>query len=321
VLARPAQAGAVPESVEIAPGSPMVTVRLHGRGAPPKATLVGPDGRRIAVPERPGGEFARDSHMIASNPADDTTSILVAKPAAGTWRIETHPGSAPITAVDKANALAEPAVSGGVGGRGHRRTLGYAHSPQRGEKVTFVERGPKTQKTLGVAKGGRCRQAPGGVPTRRALRCGGLRFSPGAGPAGRRQILAVIEQDGRPRETQVVASYTAPATRKPGRVRLLRAARRGSDAIVRWAGATGAKTINLEVRVSDGRRVLHVRSAKAGSLRVRGVSVRNRLTVTARSLRQDGVQSRPVTTTLRNTRRSLAVKPRVKAPRTRKDSR
>ena len=76
-----------------------------------------------------------------------------------------------------------------------------------------------------------------------------------AGPAGKREIVAKIEQDGRPREEIKVASYVAPKERMPGKPRLLRARRAGSAVLVRWASVPGAVAYNAVVTTSDGRKL------------------------------------------------------------------
>src|SRR6202008_3495262 len=116
---------------------PATTIRVHGDGAPPKFDLVGPDGRRISVPDRPGGEIVKGSHMIAEPPSENTPPVCAAEPAAGDWRVEPRAGSARITEVEHALAQPEPALAAGVGGKGYKRTLGYAFSPQPGQTGRF----------------------------------------------------------------------------------------------------------------------------------------------------------------------------------------
>jgi len=276
-----------------------VTIRVHGDGAPPKVDLVSPDGRRISVPDRPGGELVKDSHLIAENPADATTTIMVAHPAAGTWRIEPRAGSARVTAVDHADARPQPTVVGGVGGKRYARTFGYAYAPRPGQKITFVERGPRTARVLGVAKPGRCRHQPrGGDP----VRCGILRFTPARGGAGRRRILAVIEQDGQPVKPIEVAAYTAPPDRLPARPVLLRARRAGGAVVVRWQPSAGA-SFTAQATLSDGRRLVFT-SARGFRIPAvsRGVSAR----IAVRRL-ENGVPGPPARLRVKATRRSPAV--------------
>ena len=238
VLARPSQAGGGMYLVSVPADMPAFTVRLHGKGAPPKADLVGPDGRRIPM-SGDGGALVDGSHMIATNEQDNTTSIMVAKPAAGEWKIEPHADSAQVTEVDRAYSEPQPTLGAGVGGSGYNRTLGYAYAPNPGQKITFVERGERTTQILGVARAGRCKDQPEGVESGRTVACGQLKFTPGLGKAGRREIVAVIEQDGQPRDEKVVATYVAPKDRALPAPRLVRARRAGGSVLVRWAAVPG----------------------------------------------------------------------------------
>jgi hypothetical protein len=231
------------------------------------------------------GALVEGSHMIATNPEDNTTSIMVAKPAAGEWKIEPHAGSAAITEVDRAYAEPEPTLVGGVGGKGYKRTFGYAYSPNPGQTITFVEKGKRTAHVLGVARAGRCKEKAG--DERRAVACGQLRFTPARGGAGKRDIVAVFEQDGRPRGEQVIASYVAPNDRLPGRPRLLRARRAGSAVMVRWASVPGASGYTATVTTSDGRKLSFDANVKEG-IRVPGVGRDTTVRVALRALRTDG---------------------------------
>ncbi len=292
VLARPSQAGVL--SVDVPRDMPAFTVRLHGAGAPPQADLVGPDGRRIPATT---GAIVKGSHMVATNAGDDTTSIMVTGPAAGRWTIEPHAGSAKVTEVDHGFAVPEPTLVAGVSGKRYRRSLGYAFSPQPGQRITFVERGRRTTQVLGVARAGHCRKAVNGA---REVACGTLKFTPGHGPAGTRSIVAVIEQDGHPRKTVTVATYTAPQDRLPGRPGLLRARRTSSAVYVRWATVPGAKGYTAAVTTSDGRRLsfsaAHGFHVPAG----RDTSVR----IAVRALRLDGAVGRAARLRVKATRRA-----------------
>ncbi len=299
VLARTAQAPGGVQLVAIPADQPATTFRVHGDGAPPKFDLVGPDGRRISVPDRPGGEIVKGSHMIAQQPSNDTTTVFVASPAAGQWRVEPRAGSAPITEVEHALAQPEPALGAGVTGKGYKRTLGYAYAPQPGQTITFVERGPKTAHVLGVAKAGRCKEAVKGND--REVACGKLAFTPARGGAGRRDIVAVVTQDGRPRAEIKVASYVAPKDRVLGAPRLLRARRSGASVIVRWQGVAGAAGYNAVVTASDGRRLTF--SPKRTAFRIPGAGRDTTVRVAVRALRTDNAEGRTARVRVKATRR------------------
>jgi hypothetical protein len=303
--------------VQVPADMPAFTVRVHGKGASPKVDLVGPDGRRIPM-SGDGGALVDGSHMIATNPDDNTTSVMVAHPAAGEWKIEPHADSAPITEVDRAFSEAEPTLGAGVGGSGYRRTLGYAYAPNPGQKVTFVERGERTTQILGVAREGRCKAEAGGVDTDRKMACGQLKFTPGHGPAGKRQIVAMIEQDGRPRDEKVVATYTAPKDRLPARPRLLRARRAGNAVLVRWAAVPGANGYTASVTTSDGRRLSFAPASAQKAIRVAGVGRDTTLRIALRALRVDGAVGRASRLKVKATRKANVAPHKAKPLKTKK---
>jgi hypothetical protein len=294
-LARPARVGADVEGIEVPGGQTAVSIRVRGLGAPPQVTLVGPDGRRIEVPDGSGGAFVQGSHLIAQNEADDTTSILVTRPAGGRWRVEPAPDSSRVLTVERADAMPPPTISAGVGGRRHRRILGYAYSPIEGQRISFVERGPRGEKPLGVATGGPCPGDIGEERDKRPVRCGRLRFRPANGPEGTREIVAFIDQDGLPRQRQVVARYAAPSTRRPKKPGGVRVTRRGRDVLVRWGAAPGAARFDVVARIGDGRRLLFVRSPRRRAVRIQDVRRRDGVIVTVRAVRSNGVPSADLT--------------------------
>lgn len=313
VLARPSQAGGDGMlKVTVPADMPAFTVRLHGNGGSPKADLVGPDGRRIPM-SGDGGVFVKNSHLIATNPEDNSTSIMITHPAAGEWTIEPHADSAPITGVDRAYSEPTPTISGGVGGKGYKRTIGYAFAPNPGQTITLVERGKRTTQVLGVARAGTCKDAPGGVKTDRSVACGQLKFTPGRGPAGKREIIAVVEQDGRPRDEIKLATYTAPKDRLPAAPRLLRARRSGADVLVRWAAVPRANGYTASVTTSDGRKLSFSPKSVKHGIRVRGVGRDTTVRVTLRALRGDGAVGKAARVTVKATRRANLAPNKAKA--------
>jgi hypothetical protein len=279
--------------------------------------LVGPGGRRISVPDRAGGEIVKGSHMIAQEPSKNTTTVFVAEPAAGEWRVEPRAGSAKITEVEHALAQPEPTVVAGVGGKGYTRTVGYAFAPQAGEKITFVERGPKTAHVLGVAKAGRCAGGKGKAGGK--LVCGKLTFAPARGGAGRRDIVALVEQDGRPRAELKVASYVAPKDRVLGAPRLLRARRSGTSVLVRWQAVAGAATYNAIVTTSDGRKLTFSPSKPA--FRIPGAGRDTTVRVAVRALRTDNSLGRTARVRVKATKRPNLAPHKAKPIKTKKGGR
>ena len=131
----------------------------------------------------------------------NTTLISINHPAGGHWSVSENPGSTPLDTVAYAKGLPPANVKARVAGRGRVRTLTYRAVPARGRTITFVERGARTYHILGVARGAH----------------GRIRFRLDDGRAGRRQIVAVITQDGIQSQSVVVARYSAPRPQPPPR--------------------------------------------------------------------------------------------------------
>lgn len=243
--ARAAQASGA-QGIDVAAGLPGTAMVFKGAGTPPHVTLVGPKGERISSPTDGSGKAVGPGYMLVEDPGTALTHVLIAKPSAGRWEVTTHEGSSPIVEVQAADGLEAPAVKASVGGRGRARELRYSVDARPGQKVTFVERSGETGGQIGVANATR----------------GSLRFSPADGPAGKRSIVALIEQDGQPRAEQVVATYVAPRAAAPARVRGLKV--RGATA--RWSKSAGAVSYEVQVRRGDGQTT--VRHTSKRSLRV-----------------------------------------------------
>ena len=140
--------------------------------------------------------------------------------------------------------------------------------------------------------------------TERTIACGQLRFTPGAGPAGKREIVAQIEQDGRPGEDIKVASYVAPKERMPAKPGLLRARRAGSAVLVRWASVPGAIAYNAVVTTSDGRKLSFAPANARKAIRVAGVGRDVTVRVAMRTVRLDGQVSKAARVRVKATRKA-----------------
>ena len=123
------------------------------------------------------------------------TYVVVKHPAAGTWTL-TNLGPVPIRQIREAYGLPKPVVHAHVSGRGQARTLSWqlVRSPVR--RCEFAEYGTDVRHLI----------------TTTAKATGKVRFTPQTGPAGRRRIVAIVEQYGLPRTT-----ITSPRSGRPGR--------------------------------------------------------------------------------------------------------
>jgi YD repeat-containing protein len=254
------------QAVDLPAGLPGAVIAVEGRDAPPQVTLVGPDGERVTAP-RGLEPLERKPYLVLKDPRRNVTQFAVGSPARGRWKVVVEEGSSPVVSVKSANGLDRPDVRAAIGGRGHRRSLAYRVDARPGQKVTFVERGPSGGTIIGTA----------------TAAAGRLRFRPGAGSAERRDIVAIVEQDGHVRDELSVARYRAPGPERPGRVRGLAARRHGASLHLRWRKARSATRHEVTLRLSDGRRLLlrskrsrlvvpHVGRRIGGIVRVRGLS-------------------------------------------------
>ena len=272
--ARAAGVGAGNERViDLPAGLPGAVFVAEGRDAPPKITLVGPNGERVTTPD---GMQAVQSKpfLLIKNKKGNNTQIAVGQPAAGRWKVIVEEGSSELVSLKSAQGLEPAEVHAQVIGTGHTRAIGYRIKQREGQKVTFVERGASAGTIIGEAKGSE----------------GSLVFHPSDGKAERRHIVALVEQDGQLRDEITVAHYQAPAPARPGRPRALRVRHRGSSVQLAWGRASGARTYEVAVRLGDGRRI--VRRTKGRRLVVGHVGRRVRGSVQVRGLSAAGMKGR-----------------------------
>jgi hypothetical protein len=215
--------GGASRGVTIPAGERVAALAFAGTAAgAPRVTLTGPDGRVIATP---ADGYLKDAHAFVA--ADDAqthkTYVLIDHPAAGLWRVAAQPGSVPVTGLEQAAGLPKPDVRARVS---HAREITYTLHRLAGQVVTLVERDAKgATRRVAVLHGTH----------------GTLRFTPDPGLAvGTRKLVAEVDQDGRPREDDVVATFHAAAPTPLRAPRGLRATRHGTRAAVSWHRVTGA---------------------------------------------------------------------------------
>lgn len=170
------------------------------------------------------------------------TYLFVPHPRDGAYRVVPKPGSPAITKVAAATGLPKASVHARVGGKAYKRTLSYRLTPIRGQRVTFTEESGSVARRLGVAHGAR----------------GTLRFTPADGKAGRRTIYALVEQGGLPRAKLKIATYRAPAPRRPGTPRSVAVKRAGRTVTVTWKRVAGIKLYRADTTLTDGRHAIEL---------------------------------------------------------------
>jgi hypothetical protein len=167
------------------------------------------------------------------------TSIGLQDAKPGSYRVETLPGSAPITQMATAEDNADAKVTARVTGTGSKRTLNYDVGARDGQNVTFYDvTGGGAGKALKTIKGGGK---------------GDVSWSPAPGRVGR-EVVARFELDGMPAEDKVVARFKPPAPflGKPARLAVKRGGKKKSTLLVSWKKVKDATVYEVSVALADG---------------------------------------------------------------------
>jgi hypothetical protein len=164
------------------------------------------------------------------------TWIAVEHAKPGTYQIVSEPGSPAITGVAETHYEPGAAVSAKLTHKGRRYVLHYNAGHAVGQKVTFLERGKTTTRTLRTVSGGR----------------GTIAFEPEIGHAGPREIAAEVEVDGVPASPQKLARFSASPPRRAGRVTHVRVTRGHGAIAVSWRKASFAKSYSVILRQQGG---------------------------------------------------------------------
>jgi hypothetical protein len=229
-------------------GLPSAMFRLIGRDGPPEATLTGPGGERISTADPPADKGVVVVHLKDAK----ETLVAVKKPAAGAWSIVPDDGSTPIVSAASAQGLPDPKVTARVTRRGRARVLSYKVRTAPGRTIAFAERGAHAARFLGTAHGS----------------SGRIRFSPAPGPPEKREIVALVDQNGEPAHSIVVATYRSAGSPRLLRPRGLRAVRRGRVATATWKRVPGASRYAVTLLSGDGARTMVLTKRPKVSLRL-----------------------------------------------------
>ena len=181
----------------------------------------------------------------------NTTYVMVRNPGAGMWRVSAAPGSSAISQVRQARGYAAPTLHARISGHGATRRLTYTVTSRPSLSIAFAERAHRVYRILGTAKGAH----------------GSLRFTPAAGPAGKRTVYAIVSEGGIARESVPVTSYHAPAPATPARVRGLRVRRHRRTFAISFGNARGAAYYLLSCVAPTG--AICCGSSAAGTTRSR----------------------------------------------------
>jgi hypothetical protein len=266
------QAGA--EAIATVSGRPAsAAFRVRGQGGVPAVDVIAPGGAVVA----PEATYAEAE--------SGTLFLSLSRPAPGVYTVRARAGSPAIAEVAVSQQVTPPAITRArVSGVGRRpRTLSYRATIGAGQGITLAERGRAGTRVLGTARAG----------------ARTLRFTPGPGPGGRREIVAISIIDGLARSERVVARYTAPPPPPVGRASRLTLRRAGSRAVASWRPGRGLAAQRVAVRVSDGRSFLRVLKPGVRRLVVPGLERRDRVTVSVTGQAGDGRLGRPAVASLR----------------------
>jgi hypothetical protein len=270
VRARSAQGGPTPLPL---PESTQQVVRFVGEGGAPRVRLRGPGGRTIDTPGPGVANTSQQNSWLAVRQDDQRqTDVVINNTGKGGWTYEPLPGSAPMVRVQRAGKLPPVDVEAKVRmQRDDTALLTWALKPISGQTVTFAEEGkgapPRVLKTTSASKGT-------------------LRYRPYLMPMRSREVIATVEQYGKPRKRFVVARYTAPALGVMTRVPKLKATRSTKGVTtVTWTGLSAADNYQVIVTEASGRKTMKV--ATRPRVELRGSIGRTARTVSVRAVSED----------------------------------
>jgi hypothetical protein len=210
----------------------------------------------------------------------NTTIVLIRKPKKGGYTITAKPGSAPITEISHANALATPQITATVATKGTKRSLSVKSSVAAGSTVTISEQGKTLNQPLTTVATAKAASATATI-ARTSRR---VSFTPALGPAGKRNLVAVISRNGIPYQRMVVGSYVAPPPPRIGAVRGLKAKLKASKLTVTWRPATNAKRYVVTVTLRRHVKLTRSVSGKAHRLVVSEALARLGATVSVQAI-------------------------------------
>ena len=227
--ARVAQAGG--RSFAVPNGLPTEGIKVEGDGGRPSFTATGPGG--VVV----GTETPSSAGVVFNAGGPTTSYLLLREPRGGTWTITPNDGSPAITSIQVAHGFDPLKVRANLGGRGRTRKIEYRLS-NRGhdQRAVFLERGKFGTRVLGATSKAR----------------GTLRFTPADVRGRNRTVLVQTQRDGFVSSEKRIGKFEAPPLKRPGKVRKLRAKRRGNSLLVRWRGARDAQRYSITVRGRQG---------------------------------------------------------------------
>ena len=249
-------------SFQIPARTSSAALEVSGAGGAPAVVLSAPNGAQIV----PSTTFATGAAAFALGDATaNLTHVGLVHPAAGRWTVQQATGSSiAITGVKYAIGEQAPTVTARLTGNTTTRTLHYQVKLPRNVTVEFAEQTRNLFHIIGNA----------------TKATGTIRFTPAFGPAGRRQIVALIDNGGLPSSTKVLASFLAARPARPGRARHL-SVRAGARAFtVSFVAPANAMRTLVVIVASDGRHLQRLLPVRTHKLSVPVIGYRDGVTVT-----------------------------------------
>jgi hypothetical protein len=272
-------------SVQLPRGMASALFEIEGDGGHPEVRLRGPEGVDVSTTEAGDSTADGPGYFISKVTPEDKTYIAIGRPPKGRYRITELPGSAPVTGIGVGEGMPAKMARGRVTGTGRKRTLTYKVARIPGVKVVFVERGGPAEpdepgesvdEVIGQTRGGK----------------GKLRFTPAEARVRKRRVEAVVVNQGATFETELVDRFRASAFKRlPGPK--VNTRRRGSRLLVRWSRVGGAIGYRVVVDLADSPTRSFERKPGARSLKLRGVSKRDRGRIEVRAISEAGYIGRP----------------------------
>jgi hypothetical protein len=261
--AKKAQAGGG-SVVSVPAGVPSYTIALEGDGGVPRVAVTGPNGFAFNSDDvSPAAYMVKPRGMNAGY-------VVLNRPAAGNYTVAPLDGSPGIKQMLVSQGFTPAIVrSAKLGGRGRSRSIAYRIARiGHGQRVTFIESGTFGTRIIGSTATAR----------------GTLKFKPADAVGGRREVVALVEQDGFVTDRKRVGFYTAPGPVRPRAVSGLKARRKGTSVTVSWKGVPGASRYVVKLRGRRGTGTARFVAGRAKSVRIPAVRKDDRVTVEVRAV-------------------------------------
>jgi streptogramin lyase len=267
-----------PVSFTVPSGQAETLIGARGEGGYPSYTLTSPHGHIISRTGGEQGAVGPGGYRWVTDPTKNGTYVLLGKPEPGTWTLTPLAGSPPIDWTASALSAPPAKVKTRVIRHGHRDLLEWSANPAPGQTLRFEEVGRRTADVI----------------LRTSKAHGQILFTPANTGAGEGRHLQIeVAMSGLPRKILTGASFSVSAPPRPLAPRHVSIYRRGRGVLISWTPPTGARTVEVLVTSSDGRRERFRVNARQHSLSFPNVIAPAHLTVSITALATDGVKSKP----------------------------